>query len=279
MTTIRDLMGFDNEPGLVGLEIEVEGRNLPLGRFLKTWRREEDNSLRGPETGEYVLRRPIPLEKVTSTLLELYGAMERSEMIWSDTGRSGTHVHINCQDLTLAQTVLFATYFIQMEEVFLKFSGEGREGNHFCLGTDAAEGVFRLLIELLTCLEGDAGQLRNFLADVAGDSRYRYAAMNLTALRKYGSIEFRSLPSPITLEKLHSAVLFLTSLRSLAVENGSLKKGELPSDQLDKLARQHLLPHIDCEGFDYEGALRSGWERASLLQNISIYGEPDGTLR
>ena len=52
--------------GDVGIEIEVEGRRLPITE--KYWRMEKDGSLRGPENMEYVLDRPMSLKDAKKAL-------------------------------------------------------------------------------------------------------------------------------------------------------------------------------------------------------------------
>ena len=70
MPKIIDVIpGLKPAKGDIGVEIEVEGSSLPPGTM--TWRRERDASLRGEESGEYVLNRPVPYEELTEAFNEL----------------------------------------------------------------------------------------------------------------------------------------------------------------------------------------------------------------
>lgn len=65
MKTVMQWFGIREDfaaKGDVGIEIEVEGKNLPK-HFEKYWRVEADGSLRGEDNAEYVLEKPSPLSK------------------------------------------------------------------------------------------------------------------------------------------------------------------------------------------------------------------------
>lgn len=271
MRNIVQLLDLNRSPGLIGLEVEIEGSCLPTVSHSPWWRREEDHSLRGAENAEYVLKRPVEKKDLLIALLDLYSALEKTGASWHSTGRAGTHVHINCQTLTPSQLLSYIAFFIAVEEVFIEFSGEVRKGNHFCLSSYDAEGTYKAVCDLAAGLyEGE----RSFFVTLLnyGTDRYRYSCVNLRALVTYGSLEFRSLPSPISLEKLRAATEFLTTLQEIAIEHGALTKETLPFEKVEEVVMKYLQPHLEDEAFDIRAALLKGWERASLIQNISIYG-------
>ena len=184
MPKIIDVIpGLKPTKGDIGVEIEVEGSSLPLGTM--TWRRERDNSLRGEESGEYVLNKPVPYEELTEVFNELKQSFIDSGARVDKTYRAGTHVHVNVQQLSIIELFNFITIFLILEECIVDFCEESRRGNHFCM---RAKDAGYLSAVLWKCVE--RGNLKQM-----DDENIRYSAMNLSSLFKYGSVEFRCLES------------------------------------------------------------------------------------
>lgn len=202
---------FDNQQitGEVGIEIELEGTPLPTTvRAAKDtpnyWRVETDGSLRG-EAREYVLDNPIHRNEINPALSQLYTALKKATL--EDSGRAGVHVHINVRDLTFVQMYNFVMLYLVFEKVLVKFCGESREGNLFCLRSVDAEYLLYLLIKVIR--NGSVGDL--------GTNEIRYASINLTALRKYGSLEFRAMRSPVEQEVIEDWAGVLLQLKDSAL--------------------------------------------------------------
>lgn len=209
---LRRILGLQKTSGEVGIEIEVEGENIhvPRGGY---WEGVHDGSLRG-EGLEYVLRRPVPRFKVTSTLASLKRQWVNQGTRVDDAPRAGVHVHINMQDESLITLANFIVLYYTFESVLLKFCGEHREGNLFCLRLKDAEHV---MDHLLQCV-----QVKN-LAGLRTD-QIRYASLNLKALPQYGSLEFRGMRSTSALKEVKLWIDLLLSLKDAA------KRYEHPSD-------------------------------------------------
>jgi len=169
-----------HKPGDVGIEIEVEGKNIHscLG-----WDRVNEGSLRGKEAIEYRLPEPVPYNEVYDVLKDLYDKMIRKETILFNSDRTSVHVHINVMDMNVVHCFNFIFLYIIFEDILLKYSGEEREGNLFCLSTKDAEG---LLFTLKRVAETQQFSKLN------GED-IRYSSLNLQAIPTYGSLEFRSL--------------------------------------------------------------------------------------
>lgn len=164
--------------GDVGIEIEVEGDNLP--RPDEYWRCERDGSLRG-ESMEYVLEEPLKLPKALDALAHLDACYIRGNTNVHESVRAGVHIHINVQKLTVVELFSFMTAYLILEDLLIKYCGEYREGNLFCLRTRDAEF-------LLHTLEGVASK-KNY--EAFSSDMLRYASMNVCSLWRYGSLEFR----------------------------------------------------------------------------------------
>lgn len=202
---------FNNRPVKteVGIELEYEGHNLAQRGFENHWSKVADGSLRG-ESAEYILTTPIARKDVDASLKELDEAFKAARTNIFATFRAGTHVHINVQDLSTVQLINMLTLYYMYEDTLLAFCRQDRTGNHFCLRTKDASSVTDLL--------------RNFIlnpeARLFADDNYRYASVNLTALTKYGSLEFRSLESTTDWERLKTWINLLLCLKDASVKFG-----------------------------------------------------------
>lgn len=197
---VFDEYGLSTEvTGEVGIEVEVEGEGVQaIG--IKGWNTVGDGSLRG-ESAEYVLRRPISRKNVSEYLYRLHKALNDSKMI-KVSDRTGVHVHINCQQLDFEGTLKFVALFLILEPLLVNYCGEDREGNLFCLRSKDAESMVSALHNATTI-----GSFRNMQRNT-----WRYAALNMTSLQKYGSLEFRSLGTPQDVREIEEWVKILLAV-------------------------------------------------------------------
>lgn len=182
-TPVSDYFGCTRTEGpLFGVEIEMEfPENFDLSPLneipRRNWLREEDGSLRG-QSVEFVQTSPGPLEKTTSLVEALYSVTGEDNI--NNAQRAGTHVHINFSDKTIGDLFNFAEYWYALEPLLVRYGGNSRVGNHFCLrAIDAEELIFPLV------------QLRKGRRFEFNDD-FRYSALNWCALNKYGTLETRS---------------------------------------------------------------------------------------
>ena len=207
----------------IGIEIEMEGRGLPEAP--SGWIHTADGSLRG-EALEYVLREPIERKNIKEYLNRLQSAFidKRSRLLPSD--RCGVHIHINCQQLTHQQVINFTMLYLIFEEMLVRWCGPTREGNLFCLRAKDAEFLVHALIK---------AQQQVSLNNIQ-DDLYRYASINLTSLRKYGSVEFRSLRTSVNYE--NEIPLWVDML--LAIKDHSMKME----------TSKQLIENISAKGYE-----------------------------
>lgn len=206
MKTVAEWFGIAPQfftEGDVGIEVEVEGKNLPITE--KYWRMEEDGSLRG-ESKEYVLERPMSLAHARLALKYLGVMYNKYESVVHDSVRAGVHVHVNVQKLNIIELYNFMTVYIILENMLTKYCGESREGNLFCLRTGDAEYLLHQLSEV--------ARSRRFRALVTDD--LRYASMNVKALGTYGSLEFRAMRGTRDLDAIYVWAEVLLNLREVA---------------------------------------------------------------
>lgn len=196
--------------GIVGLEIEVEGKKLPHpgGVFpMKYWTRHIDGSLRGEENAEYVLAQPLSFAEVPKAIDLLWASFATLKSRLDDSNRTSIHVHLNCQEFYFNRLTAFVALYFTFEEILTQWCGEHRVGNLFCLrGKDAPATVT---------------QLKRFIrAD--GQSRLsegmHYAGLNIHALVKFGSLEIRTLRGVTDKETLLDWLGILERLYELSAE-------------------------------------------------------------
>lgn len=189
------ILGCGRKDGKLGIEIEVEGLNLPRParkEFNKFWVIEHDGSLKGADNAEYVSKGALPRDGVVRALQLLNDEYVLNNSRVDESIRAGIHVHLNVQDKTPLELMTFLTTYFIMENYFVHWCGKGRVGNHFCLRAEDAEFLVNQLVKV--------GQTKDWRHVNTED--VRYSAMNLLSLFKYGSVEFRSMQGTRNLDKV-----------------------------------------------------------------------------
>lgn len=202
------LLGLNKTEGDVGVEIEVEGNYVPA-IFDEFWKSERDGSLRGNAI-EYVLSSPVSLPVASAAINKLKLHLKDTEI--EDSGRAGVHVHINCQSMTEKQVYSFITMYLIMEPLLVNWCGKDRVGNLFCLRSNDADALIHALISVKQHPAGIRALKGMRLVE-----NYRYASLNLSALVKYGSLEFRSMRTPTNLDDVITWIDFLNCVKEAAL--------------------------------------------------------------
>jgi hypothetical protein len=194
--------GYDTT-GLLGVEIEVEGGNLP--RHLRHWNREHDGSLKGGI--EFVLKRPMSLLGVRQAILEMKKSIKYNSSHIKDSVRAGVHVHVNMQKESKEQLFNTIVMWAIFEDILLTRCGKYRKGNLFCLPLSKSDNVVRALRKFARV--GASASLLN-------SEDYRYCALNVCSLRRYGSLEFRALRTSPDLEVTYQWAKLLLNMKRVA---------------------------------------------------------------
>lgn len=176
---VVDVFNLRSVEGDVGIEVEVEGRSLP--EAVEGWVVVPDGSLIGGQ--EYVSRGPQPLGNVAKHLGDLTNSFKDHHSKIRGSVRAGVHVHFNVQQHDIVQLGNVLTAYFIFEELLTRFCSERRRGNLFALRMSDAYGLLKVMT--------DAFANQDFHS--LGTDDIRYSALNLTALPKFGSLEFRAL--------------------------------------------------------------------------------------
>ena len=191
--TIQERFELNPQSGEFGVEIEMESDTpiLEGERGYKEWHKFSDGSLRGMYNAEFVLTKPLSLAASKAALHNLQDKLTADTTIINDSVRAGVHIHVNVQTLTVPQLLTLLTAYYILEEMLVDECGDGRKGNHFCLRAQDSDYTLFILSE--------AVRMNDIVSRLYSIDRMRYSAMNLAALRKFGSIEFRAIRTPTDL--------------------------------------------------------------------------------
>lgn len=216
MTTLNEFLKKKVVKGDIGIEIEVEGNNLKAVDNA-VWRSEDDGSLRGrfPDSRcEYILASPIGVEHVLEAVSGLKEELKGAEFKFSY--RTSVHVHVNVQKMKLEHLLSMMYAYYLLEEPMMNFCGKKRKGNNFCLRLADAEGVLEHVMHMF---ELGFDGIQHIPGDMA-----RYAAMNIEALRKYGSLEFRGMEGNMDAVRIDIWCRALVALRNYGETKESPKE-------------------------------------------------------
>ena len=175
----------------VGVELEF---SCVLGANRTSyWSWHSDGSVRGERPGELVLLNPTPPlffdEAVNEYRDKIMGNVRVNDSC-------GMHVHIDVCDLTMEELRGVLLFYSVLERTIYKYCGSGRDNNNFC-------------VPLWECWN----KVDLFGKRFAVDNNLRYCGLNLAAIRKFGSIEFRMHPGIVGANKMARWVGLCASIK------------------------------------------------------------------
>lgn len=227
---LRKYVNLNMTDADVGIEVEVEGERVSP-HHSDYWKSEIDHSLRGDSNCEYVLRSPISIDRVEESLMDLQAHLNDCGV--KPSIRTGVHVHVNVQNLSMIELANFITLYLVVEDLLLDVCGEGRQSNLFCLKACEADYYIQNVSKFFNM------QRLEYLND-----DIRYSSLNLVSLTKFGSVEFRAMRTPDNVLDLKPWVDTLYHLRELS------KQYAKPDDVLELFSGEdhkdfvrRLLPH------------------------------------
>lgn len=194
-------------PWSVGIEYELENLNPKLFNSntidRAMWEGKADGSLRGGNAREYIFKAPLSGDDCVAALENIYTAA-KNDMTPFMSLRTSAHIHVNCLDLSIKEALLFAAAGVMLENHIYTLEDPYRKWCGFCAKSDEYIGQF----------------IENAL-EVNGIPQLqvpRYLGINVMALRKFGTIEFRQFSVPVTLEQAVSNVNLCMSLKKAAIQ-------------------------------------------------------------
>lgn len=197
------------EEAVVGIEFEnesVKEFSLPVP---EGWRQHTEGSLRYYGV-EFVLNPPQRLETAKKSVEELAEAAKAAKVKWTDSIRTSVHVHFDVTRYKVQDVINFAAVYWILEDFLSDFAGEHRKQNLFCLRAKDA----RYQVSEWTAAIFDKSPLR--LRSL--DNNLRYGSVNLAALSKFGSFEFRMMRGTSKVNEIHLWLDTLEAIRQFALK-------------------------------------------------------------
>lgn len=281
--------------GRFGIEIETEAKSkasYPEG-FLKDsyhpvnatpcweipmeyWVAVKDGSLRNFGV-EFILKDPLSMEDVQKALLEFKEKTKGVKFLSDQVGTS-IHVHINVGTESLLFLGNLLTLLLLFENLLVEYSGETRRSNLFALPTKSAEGNLFSMIKMFERLE--AGEL-NCIAHA--DDNVKYAAINISKLSTFGSIEVRCFRGTTDSNLIEQWVSLLNRIVLTARIPGLTPKGIISEVQRRPMeffsevfgSKKHLLQVRDFERLYLSPGISSTLFYARSLASACNFEEID----
>jgi hypothetical protein len=218
---MSELTGVAEKQGDIGVELEIEGENLPTE--IVGWDIHPETSLRGRNgrtvareesqvdtPREYVTARPVLYRNLLPKLRTLNSALTARGVAVELTQRASTHIHLNMGPETLQTFIAFVLSFVTIEPLLLRLCGPLRNGNLFCLPSYETGELAFTLRGLSKRLMKNNSLIHNW------PSRGKYACLNLDPMHTQGSIEVRCFPNAIDPELVNSWAQWLVTIRDNA---------------------------------------------------------------
>lgn len=176
----------------IGLEIEIENySDDQLYKHEKAgspfWERHNDGSLRNGT--EFVLSQAM----MGTTLREAISYFFRTFTTYEATPRTSIHVHLNMrqENETIEGLRNLIILYYMYEDAFFAIADNNRKWCSYC---NPFEDSPPRILEVLVNEELNSSTLAKELRSSAATNQNRYYGLNLNALNKFGTIEFRHFP-------------------------------------------------------------------------------------
>lgn len=200
---------------LVGLELEVDRDSgtakdtvFPTA-FRPEWTKKSDGSLNNGY--EYVLTGPLAGDSLVNAVHKLYSG--ETKVFRTYTG--STHIHLNMLDGTTLENLQALALLTYAVEGLLYYIGDN--SRQWCGFANRMTGAPHAVLENLLGSEVERRGLRNAL-----NSAGRYYGLNLAALERYGTVEFRYFPTATSAEEMLSWVKLVQMLKKAACDLGNI---------------------------------------------------------
>lgn len=235
---------------LCGIELEVDDPQDNEGIIhptciSPTWKQVHDGSLSNGY--EYVLNAPLAGKQLTNAIYQLFDHGTRT----TRTFTGSTHIHVNVIDgmrmNQLKNLVLLCYYFEDM------LYGVGDYTRKWCGYANPMASIPVATMKDIFALN----DLYNF--NYALDRAGRYYGLNLKAMDKFGSVEFRYFPTATSAEELLSWLKLTQLFKKAALESGT------PAKLVDVLSTEEGVASFMAKYFsDY----KDSWHYAGSFGDI-----------
>lgn len=271
--SIKGHVRFRRHDGEFGIEIETESLkpyDYPLMRF---WIPKGDDSLRNFGV-EYVLKTPLKYgPELNSGLQEFKDSTKNIKFINNPIGGS-VHVHVNFLNETFKTLGNFLTTAVYTENLLMEYSGPDRRSNLFCLPVCDAEETLRNITKMFKAIEA-----KNYSGMFYDKSSVKYANINLSAFRTFGSIEIRSFRGETNIEEVGKWVSILNNILEYSRDKDRTPKSIIDEIKvkdvniIDDIFKDHAKA-LKCDNWQQK-LNKNLWYAASIAYSVKDWGVLD----
>lgn len=209
---------------MFGIEVELEC--VPVGAIVDMknnsiyWTPKKDGSLRNQSMNfigqEFVFKEPmfgLDIQAAFDELERKLHTENKHKTKISHSIRTSVHVHVDMRDKDLEELKKILYVYMIFEKMLFNYEGTGREDSQFCI--PMYKFSTRYMNELREA-GGHRNRAREFLMMFD-----KYGAINLEAILRFGSIEFRHMHGISKADELREWLVILSSIikYALTVEN------------------------------------------------------------
>lgn len=245
----------------IGIEVELE--KWDGAYFPQTyWEiHGQEHSLRNNGI-EFVTKGGLSGTQIRKALVELCEMAKLRK--WKDGyPRAAIHIHLDVTDLdtdTNELSVLLSNYML-VEHLFFAFAGEWRRDCAYCVPFSHGKIDFRVLGEMLYSKQSKAAFQGN------SQKLSKYQALNLNPLTRFGTIEFRHLPTTFDIERIMVWINMILAIKKSAhnpqlstplkamSDLGPERFAAIVMDRMWPIVSQHINPAAMWEAVDNAQAI------------------------
>lgn len=205
--SFKGLKNYIRHDGEVGLEIETETINPYAIPQMTYWSDHEDRSLRDFGV-EYVLKAPVKVEHELPDALDEFAAKTKTINFKDNPVSASCHIHMNLLNENWQTFSNFLSLYVLFENLLIRYSGPNRLSNLFCLPVSDAEATATNIKSMMKAI--DQKTYRNLFQMT--EQHCKYAALNLAAFPRLGSLEVRSFRGSTDIKEIKEWVDIIYSI-------------------------------------------------------------------
>ncbi len=200
--SLADVPEVKDRETFVGIEVEMENCTGAGGGLVDIfWIWKGDGSLRN--NGAEAVSWPVRGEWIRYALKVLWDSIKKV----SFSARTSIHVHVDVRAFSQKQLTAVILVYLAVESLLYKFVGKDRHDNIYCVPLYTTT-----LVNSLVDLLNKSIAKHNFSVN-------RYAGLNLDALRKFGTLEFRQLHGTHDVAKVMTWINLIFKIFRYAAKN------------------------------------------------------------
>ena len=197
---------------LTGVEVEVDRDGtrttvMPV-TYSPEWQEKHDGSLQNGR--EYVLAGPLSGQPLVAAVYKLYSNGTRVNRTYTGS----THIHLNVMDGFSAEALQALSLITYAFENVLYYVGDN--SRQWCGYANRMTSAPHDVLEALLSDKFQFSRVRNAV------SQSRYYGLNLQALSKYGTVEFRYFPTAESPEELLKWITLVQNIKRAAADLGNV---------------------------------------------------------